>query len=199
MSQVAQIWPYFLRLFSVSGWWSLQRNQCSTQPLWMELRPVQPQHPVPAPSDLQGTISFQSPCTDLGCTAQSFSCFFFKNWKDLMCQTCSLIALSTFNSTKLASVQFRTVHALANKQSPSPPKPDRQGAQQVFKEFVTWWFCIIGFINWDDYSSVANYNINYSSFNSLLPAFFISTCFFLCLLNCFKTSNIIFSLFCNPL
>lgn len=79
------------------------------------------------------------------------------------------------------------------------PQKHMQGAQQVYKEFVKWRFCLIGFVNWDDYSSVANYSINYSSFNSLLPAFSISTCFFLCLLNCFKTSNIIFSLFCNPL
>lgn len=107
MSQVAQIWPYFLKLFSVSGCWTLQRKQCSTQPLQMEIRPVQPQHPMLAPSDLRGTLSFQSPCTDdLGCTAQSFSCFLFKNWKDLMFQTCSLIVLSTFTSTKMASVQF---------------------------------------------------------------------------------------------
>lgn len=115
--------------------------------LQMVIRPAQPQHPVPAPSDLQGTLPFQSPCTHLGCTAQSFPHFFFKKWKDMMCQTCSLMVLCTFNSTKLASVQFWAVYALANNQSHSPPKTDMQGAQQVCKEFVKWWFCIISFIN----------------------------------------------------
>lgn len=53
-----------------------------------------------------------------------------------MCQTCSLIALCTFNSTKPASVQFRAVYGLANNQSPFPPKIDMQGARQVYKKFV---------------------------------------------------------------
>lgn len=67
------------------------------------------------------------------------------------------------------SMQVFSLECLCFGQQPprplSPKHAHMQEAHQVCKEFVKSQFCTIGLINWEGYSSVANFNINYSSFH----------------------------------
>lgn len=65
------------------------------------------------------------------CTAQWFSCLSFKKWKDLMHQTCSLLAVHSFNSTKEASVQVRADYAFARNHPETPLPQTRTRARST--------------------------------------------------------------------
>jgi len=82
----------FLLFASVSGWQCLWRRWCSAQLPRVVVGPVPPHHPVPVPAGARAL--------PLQRYSSGVFVLFIQKSKDSIHQTCSLIAVCSFDSTK---------------------------------------------------------------------------------------------------
>lgn len=103
-------------LLSPCGWWS---------------DPVRPTTLCLLLLSTKALCLFKDHAQGSSCTAQWFSRLSFKKWKDLMHQTCSLLAVHSFNSIKEASVQVRADYAFARNHPETPLPQTRTRARST--------------------------------------------------------------------